>query len=241
MEIKILENILGANEQIARKNHELLQKNNVFAVNIMASPGAGKTSIVIQTIRALRNSARIAVIEGDIRSSIDAETVAKEGILAVQINTGGECHLDANMVQNALDNLPLPEIDLLLIENVGNLVCPVEFDLGEHLKVLVASVPEGDDKPHKYPAMFTSADVVVLNKTDLLPYVKFNVGAFTRSIKGINVKVEIFPVSCTTEEGILSWVHWLKNKMDKKPRTGRFILHNSFSLESSSPSDRVTE
>lgn len=218
MEIKILKNILGANEQIARKNHELLEKNNVYTVNIMASPGAGKTSLVIQTIKALRNSTKIAVIEGDISSSIDAETVAKESIPVVQINTGGECHLDANMVQNALNNFSLPEINLLLIENVGNLVCPAEFNLGEHLKVLVASVPEGDDKPYKYPSMFTTADVVVLNKIDLLPYVNFNVVAFTKTVKGINARIKIFPMSCTTGEGLQEWTNWLKDLMDKNAK-----------------------
>ncbi len=213
MEIKILKDILSANEQIASKNRELLEKNKVFAVNIMASPGAGKTSLVLQTIKALGKTIKIGVIEGDISSSIDAQTVGKEGVPVVQINTGGECHLDANMIQNALNNLPLKEIGLLLIENVGNLVCPAEFNLGEHRKVLVASVPEGDDKPYKYPLMFTTVDAVVLNKTDLLPYVTFNIDAFTRAIRGINAKVKIFPISCTTGEGVSAWAKWLKGQM----------------------------
>jgi hydrogenase nickel incorporation protein HypB len=213
MEIKILKDILGVNEQIARMNREILEKNKVFSVNIMASPGAGKTSLVLQTIRALGKTIKIGVIEGDISSSIDAQTVGKAGVPVVQINTGGECHLDANMIQNALNNLPLKEIGLLLIENVGNLVCPAEFNLGEHCKVLVASVPEGDDKPYKYPLMFTTVDAVILNKTDLLPYVKFNVEAFTRAVKGINAKVKIFPISCTTGEGVSAWVKWLKGQM----------------------------
>ena len=202
MEIKVLKDILGVNEQIAAKNHELLVSNKVFAVNIMASPGAGKTSVVLQTIRALKDKVRIGVIEGDISSSIDAETVAKEGVPVVQINTGGECHLEAIQVQNALNNLPLADIDLLLIENVGNLVCPAEFNLGEHRKVLIASVPEGDDKPFKYPLMFNTVDALVLNKIDLLPYVRFNVDAFTKTVKNINAKVEIFKVSCTTGDGV---------------------------------------
>jgi hydrogenase nickel incorporation protein HypB len=215
MEIKILKDILGANEQIAQKNHELLVSNKVFAVNIMASPGAGKTSVVIQTILALKNKVRIGVIEGDIASSIDAETVAKEGVPVVQINTGGECHLEANQLLNALNNLPLAEIDLLLIENVGNLVCPAEFNLGEHRKVLIASVPEGDDKPFKYPLMFNTVDAVVLNKIDLLPYVKFNVADFTKTVKNINSKAEIFKVSCTTGEGIPAWTKWLIDQMKR--------------------------
>lgn len=213
MKIKVLKDILSVNEQIARKNRELLEKNKVFAVNIMASPGAGKTSLVLQTIKALRNKVKVGVIEGDISSSIDAHIVGKEGVPVVQINTGGECHLDANMIQNALTNLPLKDIDLLLVENVGNLVCPAEFNLGEHRKILVASVPEGDDKPYKYPLMFTTVEVVVLNKTDLLPYVKFNVGSFTKAVKGINAKVKIFPVSCTTGDGVSAWAKWLKEQM----------------------------
>ena len=216
MEIKVLKDILGANEQIAQKNHELLVSNKVFAVNLMASPGAGKTSVVLQTIRALKDKVRIGVIEGDIASSIDAETVAKESVPVVQINTGGECHLEANQLQNALNYLPLADINLLLIENVGNLVCPAEFNLGEHRKVLIASIPEGDDKPFKYPLMFNTVDALVLNKIDLLPYVKFNVDVFTKTVKNINSKVEIFKVSCTTGEGIPAWAKWLTAQMGKK-------------------------
>ena len=215
MEIKVLKDILGVNEQIAAKNHELLVSNKVFAVNIMASPGAGKTSVVLQTIKALKGKVKIGVIEGDIASSIDAETVAKESVPVVQINTGGECHLEAIQVQNALNNLPLADIDLLLIENVGNLVCPAEFNLGEHRKVLIASVPEGDDKPFKYPLMFNTVDALVLNKIDLLPYVKFNVDAFIKAVKNINVKVEIFKVSCTTGEGVPAWANWLATQMKR--------------------------
>jgi hydrogenase nickel incorporation protein HypB len=216
MEIKVLKNILGANDQIAAKNRELMDKHEVFAVNIMASPGAGKTSVVLQTIRALKNKTRIGVIEGDIASSIDAETVAKEGVPVVQINTGGECHLESFQIQNALTNLPLPDIDPLLIENVGNLVCPAEFSIGEDLKVLIASVPEGDDKPYKYPLMFNTVDVIVLNKIDLLPYVKFNIEGFTKTVKTINPKVELFKVSCTTGEGLQPWANWLLAQMKRK-------------------------
>ena len=215
MEIKVLKDILGVNEQIAAKNHELLVSNKVFAVNIMASPGAGKTSVVLQTIKALKGKVKIGVIEGDIASSIDAETVAKESVPVVQINTGGECHLEAIQVQNALNNLPLADIDLLLIENVGNLVCPAEFNLGEHRKVLIASVPEGDDKPFKYPLMFNTVDALVLNKIDLLPYVKFNVDAFIKAVKNINARVEIFKVSCTTGEGVPAWAKWLATQMKR--------------------------
>jgi hydrogenase nickel incorporation protein HypB len=193
-----------------------MAKHEVFAVNVMASPGAGKTSVVLQTIRALKSKTRIGVIEGDIASSIDAETVAKEGIPVVQINTGGECHLESFQIQNALNNLPLPAIDLLLIENVGNLVCPAEFSIGEDLKVLIASVPEGDDKPYKYPLIFNTVDAIVLNKIDLLPYVKFNVEGFTKTVNNINPKVELFKVSCTTGEGIKPWAKWLLARMKSK-------------------------
>ena len=216
MEIKVLKDILGANDQIAAKNRELLDKNKVFAINVMASPGAGKTSVVLQTIKALKGKVRIGVIEGDIASSIDAETVAKEGVPVVQINTGGECHLEAIQIQNALNNLPLADIELLLIENVGNLVCPAEFSLGEHLKILIASVPEGDDKPFKYPLMFNTVDALVLNKIDLLPYVKFNVDGFVKTVKNINAKVEIFKMSCITGEGVQAWAKWLTAKMKLK-------------------------
>ena len=215
MEIKILKDILGANDQIAAKNRELLDVHKVFAVNVMASPGAGKTSVVVQTIRALKSKVKIGVIEGDIASSIDAEIVAKEGVPVVQINTGGECHLESFQIQNALNNMPLADIDLLLIENVGNLVCPAEFSIGEDLKVLIASVPEGDDKPFKYPLMFNTVDVIVLNKIDLLPYVKFDVRGFTKTVKNINANVELFKVSCTSREGIPAWAKWLATQIKR--------------------------
>ena len=213
MEIKVLKDILGANDQIAKENRSQLELNKVSAVNIMASPGAGKTSLILETIKRLKNEVKIGVVEGDISSSLDSETIGKEGVPVVQINTGGECHLDANMAHNALVNVPLADIDLLIIENVGNLVCPAEFSLGEHRKVLISSVPEGDDKPFKYPLMFNIVDAVILNKIDLLPYVKFDVDDFTKAVKGINKKVEIFPLSCTTGEGIDKWLKWLNAQM----------------------------
>jgi hydrogenase nickel incorporation protein HypB len=215
MEIKVLKNILGANEQLAEKNQRLLEQNGIFALNLMASPGAGKTSLILETIRRLKDTVKIGVIEGDVSSSVDAEAVSKEGVAVIQINTGGSCHLDANMVGNALNNLPLADIDLLFIENVGNLICPAVFALGEHRKVILSSIPEGDDKPIKYPVMFHEADIVVLNKTDLLPYVKFDPDAFSRALKGINEKLKIIPVSCTTGEGLNEWVSWLTTQMRK--------------------------
>jgi len=213
MEIKVIKDIMGANEQIARENRQLFDSNKVFVVNVMASPGAGKTSLILETIRRLKGKVKVGVVEGDISSSLDAEAIGKEGVPVVQINTGGECHLDANMTASALGNLPLGDIELLFIENVGNLVCPAEFNLGEDLRVLVSSTPEGDDKPFKYPLMFHEADAVLVNKIDLLPYLKFDVDAFTSTIKGINQKVKVFPLSCTTGEGVDRWVDWLVNKV----------------------------
>jgi len=192
MEIKVLKNILSANDEIAERNHALLDKNNVFAVNIMASPGAGKTSLILETIRRLKDRIRIGVIEGDITSSVDAETVGKEGVPVVQINTGGSCHLDANMIQNALGNMTLEDIELLLIENVGNLVCPAD------------------------PLMFHTVDVVLLNKADLMPYLDFDLEIFSQAIKGINEKVEVFPISCTSGQGIEQWLSWLLARMNNR-------------------------
>jgi hydrogenase nickel incorporation protein HypB len=216
MEIKVLKNILGANDQIAEKNRGLLDSNKIFSLNLMATPGAGKTSLILNTINNLKGKAKIGVIEGDLSSSVDAEKVGKEGVPVIQINTGGECHLDANMIANALNGLPLPEIELLFIENVGNLICPASFALGEHRKVVISSVPEGDDKPLKYPLMFNIADVVLLNKIDLLPYVKFDVAAFSQYIKAINQKAEIIQVCCTTGEGIEDWVEWILRETGKR-------------------------
>jgi len=216
MEIKVLKDILNVNDQIAERNRELLDSKGIFAVNLMSSPGAGKTSLVLQTIRGLKGKTRIGVIEGDVSSSVDAETVGKEGVPVLQINTGGTCHLDANMLSDALNNLPLADIELLLIENVGNLICPAGFILGEHKKVLISSVPEGDDKPFKYPSMFHKADAVLINKIDLLPYLNFSTESFTQTVRGINEKVEIFQISCTTGQGIQEWVSWLLTQMSRK-------------------------
>jgi len=213
MEIKVLKDILGANEQIAERNRQLLDTNGVFAVNVMSSPGAGKTSLIMETIKRLKGEIKIGVIEGDVSSSIDAEIIGKEGVPVLQINTGGECHLEANMIYRALSNLPLQDIELLFIENVGNLICTAEFALGAHRKVLVSSTPEGDDKPFKYPLMFHKVDVVLINKIDLLPHLKFDIQAYSQAIKGINEKAEIFQISCTTGQGIDQWLSWLQNQM----------------------------
>jgi hydrogenase nickel incorporation protein HypB len=218
MEIKVLKDILGANEAIAKRNKDRLDSHGILTINIMSSPGAGKTSLILQTINRLKPRTRIAVIEGDVASRIDADKVNKEGVPVIQINTGGGCHLDANMTERALDNLPLGQIDLLLIENVGNLICPAEFNLGEHKKVMLLSMPEGDDKPHKYPLMFSEADVVLVNKVDLLPYLDFNLDAFRKVVTGLNPKVKIFPVSCKTGEGLAAWFGWLEGEVKKLKR-----------------------
>lgn len=213
MKIKVLQNILDANEQIANRNQQMLDRQKVLAVNIMASPGAGKTSLILQTISRLKDRVRIAVIEGDIASSIDADRISEEGVPVVQINTGGSCHLDANMVSNALDSLALEDIDLLLIENVGNLICPAEFKIGEHKRMMLLSLPEGDDKPHKYPLVFTESDVIVVNKIDLLPFMDFDLTAFHRAVTGLNPGARIFQVSCKTGEGMEQWVSWLESEL----------------------------
>ncbi len=208
MKIEVVKNILSANEQMAAENKKLLENMGITAVNFMASPGAGKTSLLIRTIEALGPS--VAVIEGDIASTFDAEKVGQTQVPVVQINTGGECHLDASMVRKAIEKLDLNKASYLFIENVGNLVCPAEFQLGEQVRVLVASVPEGDDKPFKYPGMFSTVQAVVLNKIDVLPYVDFNLARFREGVLAVNPDVPVFHVSCKTKEGIDKWVGWVK-------------------------------
>jgi len=212
--IELVQNILEANESIAAQNKRLLDEHGVFAINIMASPGAGKTSLILQTIARLKGKSRIGVIEGDVASTLDAEKVKKEAVGVVQISTRNmpeSCSLNASMLDAALKKLPLEDIDLLLIENVGNLICPSEFVLGEHKRVVVSSLPEGDDKPIKYPMIFADADAVVINKADLLPYVDFDIAVFRRAIEGLNPKVKSFELSCKTGAGIESWCSWVLN------------------------------
>ena len=216
MKVQVVKDILSANEQIALENRRLFDEKGVFVLNVMAAPGAGKTSLIERTIEALRDRLRIGVIDGDVASTIDADRIARLGIPAVQINTGGACHLDANMVRSALPKLSLDETDLLFIENVGNLICPTGFALGEHLKVMIASTPEGDDKPYKYPGMFTAVDVLVLNKVDLLPLLEFDMDYFRRGVEALNPDVAFFPVSCKTGEGIEEWAEWLLTKQVNK-------------------------
>jgi hydrogenase nickel incorporation protein HypB len=214
--ITIGEKVLIANEVKARANKDRLDKDRVFTVNIMSSPGAGKTSLILSTIKHFTGKIKMAVIEGDVASSVDAEKVNALGVPVVQINTGGGCHLDASMVEPALDGLPLASTDLLFIENVGNLICPNNYALGEDVKLMISSLPEGDDKPYKYPAMFADTDVVLLNKTDLQPYLDFNLDAFKKAVTGLNPDVLIFPISCKTGEGLSDWYSWLKNAVKGK-------------------------
>ena len=207
--IPVVKEILSANDQVAAENRATFAAAGVFVLNLMASPGAGKTSLILATAARLPTRMRLAAIEGDLASNIDAEAVAARGIPVVQINTGGNCHLDAPMIRAALPHLPLHETDLLFIENVGNLVCPAEFALGADLAVVVASVPEGHDKPYKYPGMFAKADVVLLNKADLLPVFEFDVNYFRRGLEMVNPNAPLFLVSCRTGEGLDAWVDWL--------------------------------
>ncbi len=210
--IPVVEKILNANDRLAAENRAILDQARVFAINLMASPGAGKTSLIENTVRILisrRPELHLAVIDGDIATSLDADRAAAAGAFAVQINTGGDCHLDAVMLHDALPQLDLAQTDLLIVENVGNLVCPASFILGTHKSVLIASIPEGDDKPYKYPGMYRGVDALVINKIDLLPYTPFDMKFFKRGVEALNPGVVTFTLSCRTGEGLEDWVEWL--------------------------------
>jgi hydrogenase nickel incorporation protein HypB len=211
MEIKIMKNILDANDRLAAENRDFFTERKITAINVMASPGSGKTSIILKVIAGLGKEIGISVIEGDIASSIDADTIDKLGIPVVQINTGGGCHLDANMIQ-AVRDMEIQEKSFLFIENVGNLVCPSAFDLGENLKLVIASVPEGHDKPFKYTSMFELADVIILNKTDLMPYIDFDKESFYKGIRALNTKAPVFEISCRSGYGVEEFLKWLKQQ-----------------------------
>jgi hydrogenase nickel incorporation protein HypB len=208
--IPVVENILNANDRLAEQNRARLDAAGIFSINILASPGAGKTSLIEQTLPLLKGKLRVAAIDGDIATSIDADRAAAAGAgAAIQINTGGDCHLDAVMLHGALNQIDLTQFDLLIVENVGNLVCPANFKLGTHKTVLVASVPEGDDKPYKYPGTYRGVDALVINKVDLLPYVNFRMDYFQQGVQVLNPGVTTFPISCRTGEGLDAWVEWL--------------------------------
>jgi hydrogenase nickel incorporation protein HypB len=214
--IEVVQNIMEANETLAKRNRQLLDEHRVFAINIMSAPGAGKTSVILRALAKLRDKVNIAVIEGDVASTVDAEKVESAAKSVVQINTRNmpeSCSLMAIMIEAALKDMPLDDINMVLIENVGNLICPSEFTLGEHRRVVISSVPEGDDKPIKYPLIFADADAVIINKMDLLPYVDFNMAAFRSAITGLNPKVEFFDVSCKTGEGIEEWCSWVSEQV----------------------------
>jgi hydrogenase nickel incorporation protein HypB len=213
--IPVVENILSANAALASDVRAQLDQNSVFAINVMSAPGAGKTCLIEATIKTLGDGLRLAYVDGDIETTIDTERIAALGVPTVQINTGGSCHLDANMLSLALPRLPLDQVDLLIVENVGNLICPAAFQLGTHLNVLIASIPEGDDKPYKYPPMYRGVDVLIINKMDLLPYLSFDLDYFKRGVEVLNPGLKTFEVSCLSGAGIQAWVEWLKEQITK--------------------------
>lgn len=212
--VPIVEKILSANDRQAQSNKDYLDENCVYSINLMASPGAGKTSFIVETIHRLKNVVKIGVIEGDTAPvTIDAERVIAAGMPAVQINTGGDCHLDAMMFRDGLNQLPIPDLDLVIVENVGNLICPAAWDLGTHINLLIASVPEGDDKPYKYPNIYRGLNVLIINKTDLAPYVIFDMDFFRKGVELLNPGLITFPVSCRTGEGFDSWIQWVLDQL----------------------------
>lgn len=214
--VPVIQEIMSANDRLAAQNRETLAAAGVLGMNMMASPGAGKTSVILKTIAALSSHLKLGVVEGDTANvTIDADKILAAGMPAVQINTGGSCHVDAVMLSGALPELPLEEIDLLIVENVGNLICPASFTLGTHFNIVIASVPEGDDKPYKYPNIYRGIDALILNKIDLLPYIDFNMDYFKRGIDMLNPDAEFFPISCTTGEGVAEWVAWLKQRVEQ--------------------------
>ncbi len=208
--IPVVQKLMTANEQVAAENRKSFHQANTTVMNIMASPGAGKTTLLMATIEAMRDKHSLGVIEGDVASQVDADKIATTGTPVVQINTGGGCHLDAPMVSGAMDALPLDDLNLVLVENVGNLICPVSFDLGQDYNVALLSVPEGHDKPYKYPGIFEAVDVVVVTKSDLQPYLDFDMEIFIKLVNGLNPDAQIIPLSAKTGEGMDIWVAWLE-------------------------------
>lgn len=217
--VQIVEKILSANDQVAATVRSRLNAAGVLAINIMASPGAGKTTLILKLIEKLGQRLRIGVIEGDTAPvTIDADKITAAGMPAVQINTGGECHLDAVMMTQGLNNLPLDELDLVIVENVGNLICPAAFDLGTHINLLIASVPEGDDKPYKYPNIYRGLHVLVISKTDLLPYIPFKMDYFRQGVEMLNPGLVTFPLSCVNEDGVAAFMDWIYQRVLEQKR-----------------------
>ena len=217
--IDVTKNILSANDDQADQIKTKLDESLVFGINIMASPGAGKTTFILKPLEALQGRLKFGVIEGDIASSIDTDKAKAAGIPAVQINTGGECHLDAVMLGGALNSLDLSDLDLLIVENVGNLVCPINFRIGTHMNILVASIPEGDDKPYKYPGAYRGVEVLIISKIDLLPYVPFNMEYFKKGVEILNPGLVTFILSAKSGEGMDLWADWLCNKVSSWKET----------------------
>lgn len=215
VEIDISRSLTELNDNIAADNRMTLDKHGVFVLDLMASPGSGKTSLILKTIEHLRGRYNIAVIEGDIASDVDSQRIKAHGIPAVQINTGGACHLESQMIKKALSVLELDKLDLIIIENVGNLVCPTDFYLGENDKVMILSVPEGHDKPLKYPGVFEASSAIILNKIDTMPVFNFNERSFRESVAQLNHEAVVFPVSATTGSGIELWTRWLADRIEK--------------------------
>lgn len=215
MQIDIKKPILDLNDKLAQRNHDLFNEKGVFVLDLMASPGAGKTSTILATIEALRDRYRIAVIEGDIASRVDADKIKANGIPAVQINTGGACHLESDMIKRAIDVLDLDNLDLIIVENVGNLVCPSDFYLGEHAKVMILSVPEGHDKPYKYPNIFQISEAVILNKVDTMEVFDFNEEEFDSVVAQLNPQAPVFKISATKGEGVEAWTDYLARRIDE--------------------------
>ena len=212
LEIKLMKNILGANDEIAAQNRKMFAERGVVVMNLMGSPGSGKTTLLEKTLALLADKIKIAVIEGDLFTAKDAERIERAGVEVIQINTAGGCHLDAPMIQKACASLDLDVIDLLIVENVGNLVCPAEFDIGENFKAVVLSITEGDDKPLKYPLIFKESEVVLLNKIDLLPFTNFNLQSAREDLTTLHPTIKIFETSCTTGAGLGEWAAWLLGK-----------------------------
>ena len=214
IKVAVVEKIMSANDRMADMNRALLDSHKVFSINIMASPGAGKTSFILQTIKALSNELKLGVIEGDTAPvTIDADKIIKAGMPAIQINTGGDCHLEASMFADGLQQMPLNDLDILIVENVGNLICPAAWYLGTHINLLIASVPEGDDKPYKYPNIYRGLNILIINKTDLMPYVEYDIDYFRKGVEMLNPGLTTFPVSCRTGEGFDAWITWLKESV----------------------------
>ncbi|MBR3498751.1 MAG: hydrogenase nickel incorporation protein HypB [Selenomonadaceae bacterium] len=212
MEVKLMKNILGANDEIATQNRKIFSERGVVVMNLMGSPGSGKTTLLEKTLALLADKIKIAVIEGDLFTAKDAERIERAGVDVIQINTAGGCHLDAPMIQKACAALDLDAIDLLIVENVGNLVCPAEFDIGENFKAVVLSITEGDDKPLKYPLIFKESEVTLLNKIDLLPFTNFDLRAACEDLTTLHPTIKIFETSCTTGAGLGEWAEWLLGK-----------------------------